>query len=351
MITRSAPAFRWSGRVGAAREPPGRLDDDLDAEVVPGQRRRGRARRAPRCAGRRPRGRVPSTADRHRQGAVGGVVAEQLRVDLRRGEVVDRHHLDVGVRAASTARRKLRPIRPKPLIPTRTVMALRLPRATGHAPRRRIPRRATSCHRTGAHPSRPASASASLPGSWTRPAGSVSTGSVHDRDPTPCRGPSRPRCRTAPGRPGPRGRPGRRDVAPHVVARGLGDLGPQVADEDPLGRARGDGLGHARHGGGGQHARVQRARADHDLVRAPDGVTATSGGRGGVARDERDRPDPARPGDGHLAGSTSPPSASAFSTTGSVVAGSTRPTAPRSRAAPRRPRPRGRRSPPPGRPG
>ena len=127
-----------SSRVG---EEAGRLDHDVDAEVAPRQRRRvalgedldlvavdDDARRsvASTSPGKRPEDRV---------------VLEQVGERLGVGEVVDRDELDVGARGSCAARKTLRPMRPKPLMPTRTDMEvrsfLRLAEAAGRAMRRR----------------------------------------------------------------------------------------------------------------------------------------------------------------------------------------------------------------------
>jgi hypothetical protein len=55
-----------------------------------------------------------------REAAVHAVEAEQVGVGLDRAEIVDRHDLDVGAADSTMARRTLRPMRPKPLIATRT---------------------------------------------------------------------------------------------------------------------------------------------------------------------------------------------------------------------------------------
>ena len=66
---------------------------------------------------------APLHLDGAREASVGRVVPQQVGVDLRREQVVHRHDLDVGGVVSRTARRKLRPIRPNPLIPTRTVIS------------------------------------------------------------------------------------------------------------------------------------------------------------------------------------------------------------------------------------
>ena len=58
----------------------------------------------------------PGVAAQHR------VVLEEVGHRLDRAEVVGGHEVDVGARFFA-ARKKLRPMRPKPLMPTRTVMS------------------------------------------------------------------------------------------------------------------------------------------------------------------------------------------------------------------------------------
>ena len=136
---------------------------------------------------------------------------------------------------ARTARRKFRPIRPKPLMPTRTRHLASLLFSA-----RAIRRRCRSLM-----PADPTRATASLAGSWTRPL-------------APARRPVDHRA----GRTRPEGQAGlrvpqdhvdvdpvlaqRRHVGGHVVALGLGDLGAEVADVDPLGAGGGQRLGDAR---------------------------------------------------------------------------------------------------------
>ena len=55
------------------------------------------------------------------QPPVDGVVLQQVRHRLERAEVVDGDEIDVGPDCLA-ARKKLRPMRPKPLMPTRTVI-------------------------------------------------------------------------------------------------------------------------------------------------------------------------------------------------------------------------------------
>ena len=56
-----------------------------------------------------------------RVAAMDAVVAQQMCHRLDRSEVVHRHEVDIGPWALA-ARKKLRPMRPKPLMPTRTVI-------------------------------------------------------------------------------------------------------------------------------------------------------------------------------------------------------------------------------------
>ena len=116
------PAGEVRRRGVALGEAPGRLDDDLDAELTPAQRRRVALGEDLDHVG------VDDEVgalhlDRSRVAPVRRVVAEQVGVHLRAEKIVYRDDLDVRARFTAT-RRKLRPIRPNPLIPTRTVMSL-----------------------------------------------------------------------------------------------------------------------------------------------------------------------------------------------------------------------------------
>ena len=94
MRTFLAPAVDVAGGRGGVREPTGGLDDDVDAQVAPGQ------------LGGLLLGedldllavdddRGVGVLDRALEGAVGRVVLEEQRVHLGRHEVVDGHDLDV----------------------------------------------------------------------------------------------------------------------------------------------------------------------------------------------------------------------------------------------------------------
>jgi len=54
-----------------------------------------------------------------------GIVAQQMGVGLDRAEVVQPDDLDVGAADSAMARSTLRPMRPKPLMKTLTVMSMR----------------------------------------------------------------------------------------------------------------------------------------------------------------------------------------------------------------------------------
>ena len=96
-------ALRAGGEVGGGLLPLGEdargLDDDVDAQVAPGQ-----------CLGVAlgehlervvaHGDAVAGDLDLVGQRAVGGVVLQEVGVDLRRGEVVDRYQVDVGSRPA-----------------------------------------------------------------------------------------------------------------------------------------------------------------------------------------------------------------------------------------------------------
>ena len=214
-------------------------------------------------------------------------------------------------------------MRPKPLIPTRTVMT--------------PPCRSMDPSPAGRDYSRACRASASFTGSCANPSGRA-TAAAHRLD------------APAPGS-RPRRRPGSR-----LPDRGSGPPGPRVPAPPaggPTRRARWSRapagrrlqtwttrpgaaasavpeLGHADHR---QQARVERPGRQHDLVGLADRRRArrhTPGASFGMSPTRR-----IRPAEFCTATwpSTASPSMSAFSTTGSVVAGSTRPTASSSRPA------------------
>ena len=120
MSTLRAPALRCSAASSRERNRPGRLDDDVD--VVPGPVQQGGVPLG---------GHGDPRAVDHDGPVLGGDLdvepaegrVERQQVGQRRGvgQVVDaRPPRRLGSRAM---RRKLRPTRPNPLIPTRTVMA------------------------------------------------------------------------------------------------------------------------------------------------------------------------------------------------------------------------------------
>ena len=184
-------------------------------------------------------------------------------------EVVDGDELDVGAPLLRAARKKLRPMRPNPLMPTRTVIvALVWPPSVSRSARSDVTRgdRARAQQRA-------ASASPSSSGSWARPFG------PGDRARTTVAMPTAP-VGSAVGL-------AQHDVGLDAVvaqraararrrrsrrSRGAGaagcrrsttcaaDAGDRVADRGQRER--------------GEHARVQRARAEHDLVGLLDRVDA-----------------------------------------------------------------------------
>src|SRR5579862_5316705 len=115
MTTLRAPACRCFGAF-AVGEEAGRLDRDVDAELLPRQ-----------VAGillGEQRDRAPADGDgtvaeldRNVELSEHGVVLEQWRHRLRAAGLVGGHDPEVAT-GLGWARRKLRPIRPKPLIPT-----------------------------------------------------------------------------------------------------------------------------------------------------------------------------------------------------------------------------------------
>ena len=110
-----------------------------------------------------------------------------------------------------------------------------------------------------------------------------------------------------------------------------GHLGPQVRDLHDPGRRGGDRVAQAGHAQHRQHAGVQRPGGVDHLVGGDDGGDRVGGGGdvGGHQLDPADAP-AVRHRDlalHRLADDVGPAPSSAFSTTGSTVAGTTRPTA------------------------
>ena len=98
--TRLAPAPRWPERLVLAGEDAGAFQNDVDAELAPGQLGEvalgQHLDRRQRLAGRGADvERVALELGLAGEAAMHAVVAEQVRVGGGRGEVVDRHHLDV----------------------------------------------------------------------------------------------------------------------------------------------------------------------------------------------------------------------------------------------------------------
>src|SRR6185503_6386374 len=92
-------ALEVGRRLVAVGEDAGRLDHDVHPDVAPRQRL-GIAL-GEDLHGRRANGdALTSDLDLVVEDAVRAVVLEEMGVDLRRREVVDRHHLDVGSRLA-----------------------------------------------------------------------------------------------------------------------------------------------------------------------------------------------------------------------------------------------------------
>ena len=94
MITFFAPRVEVGAGLVGVGEEAGRLEDDVDAEVAPRQRRRVLLLEDLDLAAVDDQ-RVVGVVDRARVGAVGRVVLEQQRVHRGVDEVVDRDDLDV----------------------------------------------------------------------------------------------------------------------------------------------------------------------------------------------------------------------------------------------------------------
>ena len=115
--------------VVAGAEAPGRLDHDVDAELAPGQARRDRARDGVGDARAVDEDRSVDDLDVAGEAAVDGVVLEQVGEHRRVGDIVDRDATRCRPRCSRGARNAARPVRPKPLMATRTVMCVSLDRA------------------------------------------------------------------------------------------------------------------------------------------------------------------------------------------------------------------------------
>ena len=110
------------GGVLAVGEEAGRLDDDVDAEVAPRQLAPGRARRAPAARRRRRRCRCRSTSTVPGYGPrIESYLSRWASVLASVRSLTATKSMSAP--AALAARNRLRPMRPKPLIPTRTGMA------------------------------------------------------------------------------------------------------------------------------------------------------------------------------------------------------------------------------------
>src|SRR5437763_4864676 len=178
---------------------------------------------------------------------------------------------------ARAARRKLRPIRPNPLMPTRTDMC----RPPLYAPLSdQIDKGGCQSPRIVGQPVRARQRGVD-PGPARRPEGQPGRVAHHDvhLDAVALQ---------------------RRQVGGHVVALRLGHLGPEVADIDLAAPRRRQRLPQARDGDDGQDARVEGPRAEDDLVR-PGQRLEGGGGWLRVDRHERDPGDPPRLAHRHLA--------------------------------------------------
>ena len=243
MITRLAPPSRWAAAASRAVNSPVDSTTTSTPSSPHGSALGSRSARTSIGPESTHDGGQPSHRHLGAEAAVGRVVAQEVGDGGGRGQVVDRHHLHVGT-LARAARRKLRPMRPKPLIPTRTVMSV-FPRSCTvvGAPAVRLPgarRKAggDQSYATGAAqgPSEQTRGhSASLAGSWARP-----LAGQRERSTTGTHGSPGARSepgRTAPRRPRRRAPPGRPRASPRRSPPVSGVLGPEVADVDPSGPA------------------------------------------------------------------------------------------------------------------
>ena len=115
MMTFFAPAARCLAAASRFGEEAGRLEHDVDAEVLPRQLRRVLDRQDLELV-LVDRDAVALGRDVRLQVAEDRVVLEQVRERLRVGEIVDRDDIDAA--SPMAARMMLRPMRPNPLIPT-----------------------------------------------------------------------------------------------------------------------------------------------------------------------------------------------------------------------------------------
>ena len=107
--------------IRAGAEASAGLDHDVDAEIVPRAARPGRSPSASR-SGPVDDDRAVDSFDGAVEGAVDGVVLQQLSEHRRVGDVVDRQPTRCLRPTRSAARNAARPVRPKPLMATRTAM-------------------------------------------------------------------------------------------------------------------------------------------------------------------------------------------------------------------------------------
>src|SRR5579872_3949373 len=187
---------------------------------------------------------------------------------------------------SSSARRRFRPILPKPFTPIRTLMSLLLEFHAPKGPENTANNRSCLC------PDRLER--------LAEPFGVVGHETRRPDRGAPHAHPRDRRLEVAERQPPGVGehRPDLDAVAPegphvggHVVAARLGQLLAQIGHVDAparLLREIGEEVADARHDAGGEHARVERARADHDLVRLAE-CLEDAVGRPCLGRQEVDR--------------------------------------------------------------
>jgi hypothetical protein len=109
-------------RLGSLGELPGAFERHIDAEAAPGKLHRI-AFGADRDLAAADIDPIVPAGDLTGEMPVNAVVSEEMRIGCDGAEIVDPDDLDVLTAVSCTARRTSRPMRPKPLMATRTVMS------------------------------------------------------------------------------------------------------------------------------------------------------------------------------------------------------------------------------------